>query len=391
MASYDMLRSSVLIGSRLLRAANFLLKTQLDGKTLSNRVQWLDTKVEHPDRVAQWLDDEANKRGVILSAAVRDRLMQLAFRGKIRAQYAPLIRQDIGIVLAYYSPCNFKLPRANLLRVVQHFADAGYPVAVVEAVMPGAVPLTELPECCIHKQIPATVKNILFLKENLYNIGAALLPHPKLVFMDADLEFSRRDWLNATSELLEEYDVMQPFSNAVWRARDNITTLIDRRCAAHCLMYDEAPNGDVYHPGFAWAFRREFFEAIGGWYEDHPVGGGDTGFWFALDNRMPKTSTINYWLNCNNLFATTRAFSAYRARVLAYNPKLTYLKNNAALHLWHGTREKRQYVSRNIDYLPPLVDNDYPVKRGTNGLMEWLDENNGVRCLQYFQSREEDG
>jgi hypothetical protein len=386
-----MLRSSVLVGSRLLRAANLLLQTKLDGKTIASRVQVLDTQLVQPDRVAQWVEEEAAKRNIAIDARTRERLTQLAMRGKIRAQYRKLRRHDIGIILAYYSPCNFKLPRANLLKVVNQFVAAEYPVVVVEAVMPGADPLTELPPQVIHKQIQASVINTLFLKENLYNIGAELLDKLKLVFIDADLEFSRPDWLIATSDLLEEYDVVQPFSNAVWRDRDNLTHLIDRRCAAYCTINGDHPHGDFYHPGFSWAFRREFFDAIGGWYENHPTGSGDTCFWFALDDRMPRMSAIDYWQNCNNLFATTNTFSAYRNRVLSYQPRLSYLKNNAALHLWHGTREKRQYLSRNIDYLPPLVNNDYPVKRGPNGLMAWLDEKDAVKCLQYFQSREEDG
>ena len=389
MAHDDLLCGAVLIGSRLLRIAELLLRTKLSGKTLSNRVRFLDSRPLPSDQIAHWLLEEADKRNIQLGHELCNRIVAAAVRGKPRKKYAPYRLNDACIVLAYYAPCDFRAPRQNFMRVLQQFLSAGYPVCVAEAVFPNATALV-LPPQVMHKRILATDKNTLFLKENLYNLAAETLPHAKLVFVDADIEFTRRDWLQVTSALLNSHDVVQLFSTAVWRDKDNSTELLTKLCAAACLTDNAAADLRIYHPGFGWAMRRDFFNAVGGWYENHPLGCGDTGFWLALYSRQIPNETATALRERNNLFLETAAFKDYRSRVQKLKPKISYVANNYAMHLWHGKLKNRQYADRSIDYLPALLNGDYPVARGKNGLLEWLFADDAVKCLQYFQKRAED-
>jgi hypothetical protein len=382
-----MLCSTVLIGSRLIRAAELLLKTRLTGNTLENRVRWLDTRAVAPAQIAQWLDDEAEKRHISLSAATRDRLIALAFRGKQRLRYWQNRKNDAGIVLAHFSPCGFHQPRRNLLRVLNQLVASDYPIAVVEAIMPNAEPLPALPKNVVHKRIWATLKNTLFLKESLFNIGANLLPQPKLFFLDADIEFNRRDWLPAASALLDAHDILQPFSNAVWLNKDNTAQVTDKKCAAYCLQHKKLFNVNQYHPGFAWGFRRDFFDALGGWYARRPIGGGDISLLYALSadlfDRHPQQQISGH------LFLRAPSFLSYMRNAQTLKPRITYLERNAAFHLWHGKWENRKYTSREAAYLKnDQIDCQTTIDE--DGLLAWQCELDAINCLSYFRSRSED-
>jgi hypothetical protein len=384
-----MLCDAILIGSRLLRAAQLLLKTEFVGKTLLNRIRVLDTQFVEPSRIVEWLLEEAKKRDIDVTLEQCQRLVELACRGKPRRRYAKLRKNDIAIVLAYFSLCEFKTPLNNAVRVVTQLAAANYPVVLVEVLLPNAAALPNFPDCVQHKRIIGSKNNMMFLKENLWNIGCNLTDYAKLVFMDTDVEFTDSNWLNKTSDKLATYDIVQPYETAIWRDKHNAAELHSKKCVAYSIAHQLQPNSRLFHPGFSWAARRDFLTGIGGWYDEHVLGAGDTSFWAALDNRVIIAGAIDPEMPCNNLYSTTTSFTQYRARVLKQKPKIGYLEGNSALHLWHGRYENRRYSLRN-SLMPATIDNNYPLVRDENGLWSWINDKDRQRCLAYFCSRKED-
>ena len=306
------------------------------------------------------------------------------------AKYNSLKYDDIGIIISYFSPCNFKVPKQNIYTIVKKLTDANYPVCVVEAVMPGADKLSFTSQV-IHKQITANFENILFQKEALLNIGASISPYKKLVFLDCDIEFDNPDWFNKASEALEKYDIIQPYDVAIWLDKTNKYKTIVRISAAKAIADGLPIHGAKQHPGFAWAMTKDAFDKMNGFYYHHPLGGSDTIFWFSLIKQEPEAGLVSHWVITNEFFKNTKSYHDYRKHNQSFNFNIGYIENCSVLHLFHGQLRNRKYVARNFEYMPDMENGDFPVYKSENGLLAWKNIKDAENCLQYFQGRMEDG
>jgi hypothetical protein len=305
-------------------------------------------------------------------------------------QYAPAASDDIAIVIAFFSPCNFQRPRENILRTVEKLLHAKYPVVVVEAVYPDAPPLV-LPAEVHHRTIHVGWQSVLFLKENLFNVAIAHTTHPKLVFIDGDIEFSDPHWLNKTDLLLDTHDLIQPFEKCYWLDETNTSPMREKNNCVQPILEKTPLSGVAHHPGFAWAARRDFLERVGGLYDRHPLGGSDTALWYTLMQDADVAVLLQHCSRTNDYFADTTAYKAYRSRVRDCSPRINYLAGNVVQHFWHGTADNRQYVTRNLQYMPDPTDGEYPLRVNSQGVLEWTQPEYAERALAYFQSRREDG
>jgi len=304
--------------------------------------------------------------------------------------YAKPAANDTAVVIAFFSPCNFQRPRENILRVTEKLVRAEYPVIVVEAVYPDMPPLT-LPAEVNHQKIDVGWQSVLFIKENLYNIALKNTTYPKLVFLDSDLECSDPYWFNKTDLLLDSHDLMQPYEKCYWLDETNTHLTREKISCIQPILEKTTPCGVTHHPGFAWAARRDFLESVGGFCYWHPLGGGDMALWYTLLPDEAIAGLLAHCMRVNDYFADTLTYKAYRARVQNFAPRVTYLKGNVLRHFWHGTIDNRQYITRNLRYMPDLVNSDYPLQVNAQGVLEWTQPEYTEMALAYFRSRKEDG
>jgi hypothetical protein len=191
--------------------------------------------------------------------------------------------------------------------------------------------------------IQLETRDELWLKERMMNIGVQCLPDTwKGVFLiDADIEFTREDWVQETIHQLQHYSVVQMFSHSIDLGPDHEHIATHSgfvyqylRNAVHPKTYGE------WHPGFAWAWRRDAFNAVGGMI-DHGICG-------AGDNHMAK-SLIGRGIDSVH----KDIHPEYANRVLSWEEKaLRYIKKNIGytpgtiMHNWHGRKVNRFYWSR---------------------------------------------
>lgn len=319
---------------------------------------------------------------------------KLYYNNKYKYKHQPYnkrTKKDIGIIISYFSPCNFKKPRENLLYMLDKLESSKCPVTLVEAVMPNSEPLV-LPEWINHHQIKVNDRSYLFMKENLYNIGIKKTKYKKMLFLDSDILFDNPNFVDDSSRLLDTYDIIQPFESSVWLDKDMVP-LLDynfKHSFAKAIVEEKSINATHYHPGFAWGMTRNFLDRVGGLYDQHPAGGSDLAFGFAVHPDNPSRGLVQHWLNTNQLWINTNKYTSYRELVSNFNPKVGYLKGCICRHLYHGTKEKRNYIERNKLYLPELINNDYPLRYNKDGILEWINKEHSLKCLEYFQNRDED-
>lgn len=291
----------------------------------------------------------------------------------------------IAVCLAFYSPCDYQLPKQHLARTLEWLAGEGVETVLAQVVKPGQSP----------QPVPAGITSlvyesddVLFYKENLWNLAASATKAGKLVFLDTDLTFGNPDVLQLIDSRLDDCDVCQPFQTAAWFDQEG-KVFQARRSAAYAIAKGHEPTSRIFHPGFSWAMTRRAFDLLGGFYERHPLGGGDIGFTYSLDQRWANTE-LRKRLPHDAHFWDSPSFSAYRHAGAGLRLRVGYLRDVDCFHHWHGEIVNRQYTTRGI-YMPLQPGGEYPLTRRPDGLLAWRSAEHSERLQAYFVARREDG
>jgi hypothetical protein len=294
---------------------------------------------------------------------------------------------DVGVVVGFFSPCDFKRPRQHAIATLEMLRQAVADVVFVQVVRTNQKPLPVphgIHDIVLHSD------DVMFFKENLWNIGAKYLTADKILFLDGDVRFCSPDWAQRVSTALDTCDVIQPFETAEWLDHSE-KKLFERPSAFCAVMAGKMPFVHEYHPGFGLGMTRSAYDGLHGLYDLCVIGGGDTALIFAF----ARGAAVDKYLVDNAEDPTTMFGSpSYRKfRQNAQNLNLRYgaVRELRLQHLWHGTSQNRQYSERrnyfrNYWHFPDGYE--APVVRRHDGLLSWAVEQ--PLALEYFCSRKED-
>jgi hypothetical protein len=245
----------------------------------------------------------------------------------------------------------------------------------------------------------------LWLKENSINVAVSRLPSDwkYVAWIDSDVAFARDDWADETRHALQHYQLVQMFSEAIDLNPENeglgkAMSFVWCTLNGHPTMV-RAPNGAVYpyfarkpgqiypHPGYAWAARREAWDALGGLIDISVVaGGGDWHMAHALVGEIEWTLKAPY-------------HPAYKTHMREWQKRCDrYIRRNIGivpglvLHHWHGPKTSRRYWSRTGIFTKHQFNPETDIKRDWQGLYQLTDEKPQLRddIRAYFRARNED-
>lgn len=231
----------------------------------------------------------------------------------------------------------------------------------------------------------------LWQKEAALNVMFRSLPEhfDKVAWIDADLIFEDDDWLHRVARALDQFPVVQCFSEASLSGSDGAATFPARSSLARALAerHPYRSNFGFSHPGFAWAARRGWLMS-GGLFEDHVTGGSDALMAIAWLNLWdhPHLRRLNSSLT-QSLKRWRRNFEDGGADV-----GLGFVDGRIQ-HLWHGEEKDRLYAER-LGYLTCHdFSPDADLVRNESGLLEWADSDCGLsqQVEDYFRLRKDDG
>ena len=279
--------------------------------------------------------------------------------------------KDMAVGLVIFNPAKTKRMIMNYLYVVNEMRSQGIPVFTVELCFGTADPE-------IVDSIVVRGNSYMFHKERLCRILEEEIPkcYRKIAFLDADILFERRDWYTETSKLLNIHDVVQPFEDCTWLDLTYSNSMLTRKTVLHM-------QGQVwdwkFHPGFAWAFRRDWYRKVG-FYDYAVTGSGDT---LSSAAWLGKVFPANFRSLPEPL---QPSYSEFR---LKPRPRITYLKGTI-YHLYHGTRENRKYVERHS-----MLNSKYDIRKlirvNRDGVFEWMEPHLwNPKMLDYFIKRNDD-
>lgn len=237
----------------------------------------------------------------------------------------------------------------------------------------------------------------MWQKERAINLGFGALPREWkfAAWIDADVDFTNPNWDDDTVAALRLHDVVQPWSHA--QDLGPVSEPVGPMAQSFMYSYvtkQPAPNGryggKFWHPGFAWAIRRDAYEAAGGLLDTAILGAGDHHMALALigkaERSIPGGMTQGYK---DSVLGWQDLAETHIKRNVGYVPGLI-------THGWHGNKRDRRYVERWDTLIKYQYNPARDIRRDGEGLWDWAHTNDermrGLRdsIWAYMKARSED-
>lgn len=262
-----------------------------------------------------------------------------------------------------------------------------------------------------HTLIQVRTKDEIWIKENLLNLAIQRIPQDAkyLAWIDGDVDFARPDIIGETIQKLQHYSVVQMFSTAhdldsnydvikthkgfFWsylNSADGSVPPNQGRIKMPTDSYGTNPFGSgisYWHPGFATAWRREAFDAVGGFIDWGILGGGDTFMAYALIGVLDQRTMPNSLGEVG-----VKWLREWQERAEKYIKRNVGFVSGTLYHHWHGPRKSRGYFDRGTILTNAKFTPEIDIKRDWQGLWQLNPENTSLRdgARKYFSMRNED-
>lgn len=304
------------------------------------------------------------------------------------------VPRDLGVISTYFNSQGYQTKASALQRYLDAMRTSGIPFLLVEGAF-GKKPFS-LPRSTDVLHVRCI--DVMWQKERLLNLALPHLPAScrKVAWLDADVLFSNPNWAVATSELLDEYPIVQPFEMALWLPQgDNYfrgrglawpsfgKVMIDRPQEFRSGNFDR--HG---HCGYAWAARREILERHG-LFDRSIAGGGDHLMAHAMGGDF-SSLCVQKMVGRNTRYS--KDFARWGRPFYRDVRSCVGAAPGHLLHLWHGDKVKRRYSERSSELLDIQFDPKQDLRISRSGAWEWASERPELHswATNYFARREED-
>lgn len=236
----------------------------------------------------------------------------------------------------------------------------------------------------------------LWHKENMINVAISRLPKDweYVAWVDADIGFIRPDWANETVQMLQHHQVVQMFSEA-HDLGPKFETLQKHMGFAYCFRQGKPRKKgmpyDFWHPGYAWAARREFLEHTSGLLDSGILGAGDRHMALAMIGCVEES--LESVRGGRLAPGYIRSIERWQAQALKYGRMDIGYVEGAIYHFYHGAKKNRRYIERWDILRRHQFCPETHVRKGWNGLWEFT-EAAPIKLVHevagYFGQRNED-
>lgn len=291
----------------------------------------------------------------------------------------------LWVVLPYFNYCKFEKRRQLFIEFVNKIHnEPNVKIIIVESSS-----LSPLPKLPVYKHICVTTLHYIWVKENLINLGIESLPKgwEYVAWIDADVEFLNKNWIDETIRQLKSNDVVQLFKTAVNLGPNGEALKIDKGFA---YMYKGSGTpwvqNDKYgfwHPGYGWACTKRAWIQMDGLLDWAILGSGDRHMAMAWAGRVIQSCPGNINENYKKLLIEYQK--------LCKGFKVSWV-DGTILHYWHGSFENRRYRERWDILIKNNFDPFRDVGISKNGQIFLTTDGQRLELflLEYFSGRKED-
>jgi hypothetical protein len=293
-------------------------------------------------------------------------------------EYSKPTSTDIAVCMCYFSSVGYTRPRENFLEVKSMLDAAEIPLFTAECI------IGDTPQLIPDPTLLTRSKSSLFYKEQLFNMLEKKIPanYTKLIFLDSDIIFSVPNWVDMISKKLNTCSALQPFSKAVYldASRNAFRKIISWAKYSNIKYMRLLGHQINTHPGFCWAFNRNFLKDIGGFFDKAIIGSGDAAV---------STIFASYGYNFKSSFIQNDYIKWLGNAHL--KPRTSSYLDIDIYHLYHGSIDNRQYAHRHtFPELLKIKKWDDAVYVNDYGMYEIKNPEINEVLKNYFLSRKED-
>lgn len=289
--------------------------------------------------------------------------------------YATPTRSDLAVLFVFFDYTGSARILINYLYMIEKMKLAKIPVFTLELVINGKRPK-------IGDAFHVYASSYLFQKEHLIRLLEKKIPETftKLVCLDADLIYTNPRWYDMLSVGLDSCNVIQPFDYAHWL---DITYKNIEKSALACTYLKDKTRGfwanqsQEYHPGFGWAFTRDWYQTCG-LYDLSIVGSGDSIFAYTINKIEFITENIK-------LYRRTRDDWAAKISDITIG-----FLDIEIYHLFHGPLAKRQYNARDRPF-ERIDDVSTIIYYNADGVIELTRPDLNQAMFDMWMARDDDG
>jgi hypothetical protein len=169
--------------------------------------------------------------------------------------YSTPARNDICIAFCYYNPGGDPEVLRNVQELEEKLKSSKIPYFNAEIIYNGAKPVL------VNPTLTVSVNSALYYKESVWNLLEKKIPseYSKICFMEINLKYTRSDWLDCLSLMLNFYDIIQPYNEIIFL--DSSGSVISSTTGA-------VKSGSIDNEyGNIWGVTRSFFSKAGGFLD----------------------------------------------------------------------------------------------------------------------------
>jgi hypothetical protein len=270
--------------------------------------------------------------------------------------------KNLYIILPYYNYFDNEHRVSNISRFIETYRKIdNCKIVVVEGLTAESKPLKDLSDK-IFKHIKYNIPQKIWVKENLINLVLKNhLPEDYNFFcwLDCDIFFEDKDWVNHTIDLLRENDAIQMFNFGINQERriefDDIPfhsletapsfkghSVSISQIAYFFNFYDTQDFRP--HSGYGWGMTKDFYTKIGKLWDYNIIGSGDSIIARSIVQMLTEEQILKRH-SLNVLYSED-----YAHQILEYYKKFKDCKcsflPSRIYHFFHGSMKNRLYLER---------------------------------------------
>lgn len=292
------------------------------------------------------------------------------------------------VITTYFNPIRYKSRLKVHKRFMKYWRKAGIEPWVVEVAF-GNRPF-QVTDPCNPRHLRLISLNEIWHKESSLNLLVQRLPRDwkYVLAVDNDVRCmeSGKKWVTETVQELQHFEIVQMFQNALDMGPFGQT--LHKHDGFVYSYITEKKFSRMYggwHPGYAWAYTRKAWNAIGGLIDGAILGSGDDHMAKSLIGRgkdsLPTGLSQEY----------IDMVDIWEERAREIKKDIGYV-TTTIVHDFHGPKSARKYWSR-WDIIKSCKYNpERDIKRDWQGLYQLNDNKPKLRDLirGYLRSRRED-
>lgn len=205
----------------------------------------------------------------------------------------------LNVIIPYYNYIYNKDNENNVINFIDKYCkNDNIKIYLIEGLYRGIKPL-EVPKKYDIVHIKITIRDALYIKENLINIAIRNIPYEwkYLAWIDYNIQFTNNNWINDTIEMLDTNDVIHLYENVVHFNKNNIATHITKSLFN---IYNNDNNITEYNElkysyNYAWACSKKAYDIMDGLIEYNITGNAEKEMAYTFIGKLNEV--INHNLN----------------------------------------------------------------------------------------------